>query len=389
MIDEQKQSTKLIKSGHGHSTIPHTVSVPPHRGSTILFPTYEQFKAKKKTLIYGRLGTETHHAFEESIKALDHAQYAHIASSGLSAVTISILTAVNAGDHILIPDNAYDPVRGFCTGFLKRMKVDVDFYNPVSTDDIELLVRPNTKAILIEPPGSLTFEVPNLPALLKLAQSKNIKTLIDNTWSSGICLSPLVIGADICITAATKYISGHSDCLLGTISTNNKALYKSIRQCAQQIGDNPSVDDIFLAHRGIRTLPARMKIHERNGLALANWFEQRDEVEAVFHPALASHPQFEHFREVFAGSSGLFAVQLKHASEVSMAAFCNTMQLFGMGYSWGGYESLLIPVDPTPYRSATNWPYKGQLIRIHAGLEDYDDLVHDLDCAFKAYREAA
>lgn len=390
--DRRNIKTGLAASGRPHQRPSHPVTWPPERASTILFPTYEDFTATEREFFYGRFGTHTHRAFEASIGELEGAEHVHLAPSGLAAVTLPLLAFADPGSHILVTDSAYDPVRGFCDRFLNRLQVETEYYDPHIGGDIARLVRSNTAAILAESPGSLTFEIQDIPAMADAANASSVPLIVDNTWAAGYYFRPLEKGATVSVMAATKYIAGHSDCLLGTIATNDPQANGKIAACLRQLGSNVSADDVWLAHRGLRTLAARLPVHEANGLALARWLEERPEVARVLHPALASHPDHALWQRDFSGASGLFGFMLKPCFEAQLAAFHNALDYFGMGYSWGGFESLCIPVPAHKYRSvneiAPPGADTGYILRIHAGLEASDDLILDLEKAFSAFNAA-
>ena len=386
---DRGQDTDLVASGRPEIRPAHTVSYPPERASTILFPTYEDFTRKNRPLFYGRFGTATHRAFEESIGLLEKASDVFLASSGLAAVNLTMLALASPGDHVLVVDTAYDPVRGFCDGYLKRQNIEAEYYDPRAGAAISKLIRPETALILAESPGSLTFEVQDIPAITEAASKADIPLVVDNTWAASYYFKPLEHGAAVSIQAATKYISGHADCLIGTVATNDGNISRKISRTLRQLGSNVSADDVYLAHRGLRTLAARLPVHERNGLALARWLEARPEVAQVLHPGLPSHPDHNIWKRDFSGASGLFGFLLKPCKEAQLAAFCNALTLFGMGYSWGGFESLCIPVPVQKYRTACPWTGDEPVLRIHAGLEDINDLVDDLERAFAAFNGAS
>ncbi|NHK27620.1 cystathionine beta-lyase [Parvularcula flava] len=394
MADGKKkdEATRLVSSGRPKERPSHPVTHPPERASTILFPTYEDFTATEREFFYGRFGTRTHRAFEASIGELEAAEHVYLAPSGLAAVTLSLLAFAQPGSHILVTDSAYDPVRGYCDRFLKRMQVETEYYDPHIGSDIAGLIRENTAAILAESPGSLTFEIQDIPALGSAAKQAGVPLLVDNTWSAGVYFKPLDHGATVSIQAATKYIGGHSDCLLGTIAMNDPSAERKVANCLRQIGSNVSADDVWLAHRGLRTLAARLPVHQSNGIALARWLEARDDVVCVLHPALESHPDHELWKRDFTGATGLFGFELPPCSDKQLTAFCNALEHFGMGYSWGGFESLCIPVPVHKYRTVSPrpepGPERGPLMRIHAGLESADDLIMDLEQAFAAFDAA-
>ncbi|MBB4658712.1 cystathionine beta-lyase [Parvularcula dongshanensis] len=352
------------------------------RGSTVLFPGYEAFTAAERPFFYGRGGTPTHRALEESVAALEGADQVFLAPSGLAAVTLALLSFAEAGGHLLVTDSAYDPTRGFCEGVLRRMGVETEYYDPRIGAGIGGLVRPNTVAILAESPGSLTFEVQDLPALCEAGPP----VIVDNTWGAGVHLKPLALGAAVSVQAATKYLGGHSDVFLGTVAASGSAARK-VAQGVRGLGLATSPDDAALVHRGMRTLHRRLAVHEETGLALARWLEERDEVAKVMHPALPSHPDHALFARDFTGACGLFGAVLKRSDAPYLSAFFGALRLFGMGYSWGGYESLCIPTWPERHRTAVPWSAEGQTIRVHAGLEDAGDLIADLEAAFAAANE--
>lgn len=379
-----KDETKLIAAGRPHRRPAHPVNYPVERASTFLFPTYDDFTEGAKRIVYGRLGTSTHRALEEAVTMLEGGYETRLAPSGLGAVNASILAFCEAGDSVLVTDAVYDPVRKFCDRFLKRFGVDTVYYDPLIGEDIESLVSERTKVILAESPGSLTFEVQDLPALARVARKTGAKLIVDNTWSAGVYLKPIALGAAVSVQSGTKYLSGHADCLIGTITSADEATAKTIFNVLLQLGSNVSADDAYATLRGMRTLGARLPRHHENGLTIARWLAKRPEVEAVLHPALKSCPGHAVWKRDFTGASGLFGAILKPVSEPSQKAFFNALKLFGMGYSFGGFESLCIPVHPERCRSAEPWQEEGLVLRLHAGLEDPDDLVADLERAFAA-----
>ncbi|MEM9013559.1 MAG: cystathionine beta-lyase [Pseudomonadota bacterium] len=384
-----KDKTKLVATGRPHHRPHHAVNPTVERASTILFPTYEDYLEGAKNIVYGRLGTSTHRALEEAITALEGGYETRLAPSGLQACTAAILAFVGSGDHVLMVDTAYDPTRKFCLRFLERFGVETTFYDPMaSKDDVSALITERTKVIFAESPGSLTFEVQDLPSLAQLAQSCGAKLIVDNTWSAGLFCKPIHLGADVSVQAATKYLVGHADCLVGSITSADDQTAHAIFYSLLQLGANVSADDAYLALRGMRTLNARLAQHEENALALAKWFGKRPEVDRLLHPAFKSCPGHQLWKRDFTGSSGLFGVVLKAQSENALSAFFNAFKLFGIGFSWGGYESLCLPVKPAPNRSATTWAEDGAVLRIHAGLEDIEDLKMDLERAFSALGKA-
>ena len=380
-----KDNTKLAAAGRPHKRPAHPVNMPVERASTYLFPTYDDFLEGAQNITYGRLGGTTHRALEEAVTALEGGYETHLAPSGLQACNAAILAFVSAGDHILMTDAAYDPTRKFCLRFLKRFGVETTFYDPLLTkEEIKALMRPSTKVIFAESPGSLTFEVQDIEALAEAAHEGNAKLIVDNTWSGGYFCKPIALGADVSVQAATKYLTGHSDCLVGTITSANEQIASKIYYSLLQIGSNVSADDAYLTLRGMRTLSPRLERHEKTGLDLAKWLGKRSEVERVLHPAFKSCPGHAIWKRDFSGASGLFSIVLKPVPLPALKVFFNSLQFFGMGFSWGGYESLCLHVQPEKNRSATEWAEEGPVLRIHAGLEDIDDLKIDLERAFNA-----
>ncbi|MCB2097553.1 MAG: cystathionine beta-lyase [Parvularculaceae bacterium] len=377
-----KDKTKLIATGRPHKRPFHPVNPQVERASTYLFPTYDDYLEGGRKIIYGRLGGATHRALEDAVTALEGGFETRLAPSGLQAVNASLLAFVKAGDRILITDSAYDPTRKFCERFLARFGVETVFYDPRIGEKLSELMTPNTKVVFAESPGSLTFEVQDIPALASVAREGGAKLVVDNTWSGGVFMKPLTLGADVVVHAGTKYLSGHSDCLIGTITSADEETAKTIYMALLQIGSNVSADDAYLTLRGMRTLHPRMKAHEQSALLLAKWLAKRPEVECVLHPALKSCPGHAFWKRDFSGASGLFGVILKPVGKAQIKAFFNALRLFGMGFSWGGFESLCIHVHPEKNRSATKWLAEGPVLRFHVGLEDPDDLIADLERAF-------
>ena len=311
-----------------------------------------------------------------------------LAPSGLAAITLALLAAVKSGDHILVTDAVYRPSRNFCETILARMGVETTYYDPAPGAAIESLIRPNTSVIFLEIPGSQSFEIQDVPAIAALARSKGICTILDNTWATPLFFPPHARGADMAVEAGTKYLSGHSDLLIGLVSANAewfprlRATFDAFAMCA-------GPEDVFLSLRGLRTLDLRLREAERQALDLARWLAARKEVVQVLHPALPSCPGHAFWKRDFLGSSGLFSVLLSPCSRAALAAMLDGLKLFGMGYSWGGFESLVIPFDCRSYRSATAWNPPGPALRFSVGLEDIEDLKADLDAGFERMRTAA
>ena len=379
-----KQPTKLVTAGRPHQRPAHAVNHGVERASTFLFPTYDDYLEGGRNITYGRLGGVNHRALEEAVNILEGGFETRLACSGLQACIAAILAFVETGDEVLMTDSAYDPTRKFCDRFLKKFGVKTTYYDPMIGEEIASLMTPKTKVVFAESPGSLTFEVQDLPALARASHANGAKLVVDNTWAAGLYLKPISLGADVSVQAATKYLVGHADCLLGTLTAADEEAAKAIYYALLQLGSNVSADDAWLALRGARTLAARLPVHEENGLKLAKWLAKRPEVERVIHPAIKGCPGHAVWKRDFNGATGLFGVVLKPVGTPALKAFFNAFKLFGMGFSWGGFESLCIHVHPERNRTATEWREDGPTLRFHAGLEDIDDMTNDLTIAFAA-----
>jgi cystathionine beta-lyase len=355
--------------------------VPPFRGSTVLFPDVATLKSRKQRYVYGTHGTPTTEALSEAWTAISGAAGTTLVPSGLAAIVVSLMTALNAGDHLLMCDSAYQPARIFCEATLKRMGVETTYYDPLLGAGIGALMRANTKAVFVESPGSQSLEVQDIPAIAAEAHARGACVVADNTWATPLFFSPHAHGVDMAVEAGTKYLSGHSDLLLGLVSANAQ-WFPRLAKTVDQMAIAPGPEDVFLALRGLRTMELRLREAERQALALARWLKGRPEVMRVIHPALADDPGHAIWKRDFSGSSGLFSVVLKPAPEGAVAAMLDGLELFGMGYSWGGFESLVIPFDCTKYRTATRWAPGGPTLRFSVGLEDIEDLREDLDRGF-------
>ena len=360
------------------------VNAPVWRASTHLYDDVAALEAGKKSnedgrFFYGRRGSPTQWSLSEALTAMEPGAHGTMLyPSGVAAIAGALLSVLKPGDVLLMTDNAYDPSRAFADGFLKRFGVETRYFDPM-TSDIASYFCERTRAILLENPGSLTFEVADVPAICAAAKERGIVTLLDNTWATPFFYTALDKGVDMTILAATKYIVGHSDVMIGSVTTHKK-YWHSLRQTAQQLGQVVSPDDAYLATRGLRTLAVRMNAHEASALKIAHWLNDRPEVETVLHPALPTHPGHEIWKRDFTGSAGLFSFILS-GSSAKAAAFVDSLELFGIGYSWGGFESLALPVHPEKYRSATTWDKKRMLVRLQIGLEDVDELIADVESA--------
>lgn len=360
------------------------VNQPPHRASTILFPNMAALEAQENANIpgitYGRYGTPSSQALEVAIAALEGADHAIVTASGLAAIVTALTACLKQGDHLLMVDSAYGPTRRFCNNVLKDFGVEVTYYDPLIGASIAALIKENTKVIYVESPGSLTFEVQDVPAIIKAAHARGVLVIGDNTWGTPLYFRPFEMGMDISIHSVTKYIAGHSDLVMGSIACK-KPLYKQLLMTYRAMGASPSGDNCYLAQRGLRTMAVRMKQQMENALIVAKWLKARPEVEEVLYPALPGAPGHDLWKRDFTGGASLFAFVLKGASKAQVAAFVDDLELFGLGYSWGGFESLVMPNNLTG-RTACKWPYIGQGIRLHIGLEHPDDLIRDLEKGF-------
>ena len=378
---KQKAETRLAHAGRAPARHHGFVNTPIYRGSTVLFPTLASLEANAQDFTYGRLGTPTVKALEEAIAELEGGTRTLLTPSGLSAIATSLLAFVSAGDEILVSDSVYRPTRRFCDHVLKRLGVRTIYYDPLIGSGIKKLLGAKTKLVFAESPGSQTFEVQDIPAIVKAAHDAGAVVILDNTWATPLYFKPFAHDVDVSIQAATKYIVGHADAMLGAITASEKVA-RAVEKTHEDLGLCPGPEDAYLGLRGLRTLSVRLARHQQSALELARWLKSRPEVARVLHPALPSDPGHALWRRDFTGASGLFAIILKPASHAALAAMLDGLSLFGMGYSWGGFESLILPFDPRDYRTATTWEADGPALRLHVGLEDVDDLKADLEAGF-------
>jgi cystathionine beta-lyase len=386
----QKAETRLVTAGRDAKDQKGFVNPAVFRGSTVLYPSADDLHAHRGEFTYGRHGTPTTRSLQDVLMSLEGPQCAGVglAPSGLAAITTTLLSVLKAGDHLLVTDNVYRPSRNFCNGMLTRYGVEITYFDPLVGAGIEKLFKPNTRAVLVEAPGSQSFEMSDIPAIAEVAHARGALVIDDNTWATPLFHRSLDQGVDISMQAATKYIGGHSDIMFGTISANATA-WPQLAEGIRLLGVCAGPDDVFLALRGTRTLAVRLAQHYRSGLEMARWLTTRPEVLRVLHPALEDHPGHAIWKRDFTGASGLFSIVLKPVPQKAVDALLDAVSLFGMGYSWGGFESLVIPFDCDPYRTATKWSPGGPTLRIHIGLENLDDLKADLDRGFAALRAAA
>jgi cystathionine beta-lyase len=385
----RKTATLLTHAGADPDAFHGAVNVPAHRMSTVVFKSYKQFLAAEDTYegaagpyTYGRVGTPSSAAFESAIAKLEGAHNSLTACSGLAAILTALTAFTKAGGHVLMPDNCYGPNRRACDDFLRKYGVEVEYYPPL-TKNIAKHFRRNTQLVFVEAPGSLTFEVPDVGGIIAAAKEARIKVAMDNSWATPLLLKPLALGADVSVMSATKYLSGHSDLVMGVVSATKDA-WPAVKRAAIVMGQCAGADELYLALRGLRTLEVRLKRQEQSAFELARWLEKHPAVKAVRHPALSSCPGHANWKKYYRGASGTFGVILKETGEKKAAAMLERLELFRMGLSWGGFESLVFPKQPGPSRTAEKWKEKGFLLRLHIGLEDVEDLKADLARALKS-----
>lgn len=376
-----KPDTLLAHAGRSPDQHEGMVNTPVFRTSTVVFPTLEAYEAPKnpfeKSVRYGRHGTPTTFAFEEAVARLEGAFQAVATPNGLSAIVVALLAFARPGTHLLMVDSVYGPTRSFCSRQLEKLGVEVEYYDPLIGGAIAARLRDNTCAVFCESPGSLTFEVQDIPAIAAAAHARDIPVLADNTWPTPYFFSPFELGIDVSIHAATKYIGGHSDLMMGVVSTNEK-YWKPVRQTVADFGYSVSPDDCYLALRGLRTMGVRLKQQQASALQVATWLQAQPAVSRVLFPALPDHPGHALWKRDFRGAAALFSVVLHPVDDSALAAFVNALTLFGIGSSWGGFESLVTVVHAASIRTATRWNPEGPAVRLHIGLEDPDDLIADL-----------
>lgn len=354
------------------------VNTPVYRGSTVLFKTLDAYESRAQKYVYGRRGSPTSDSLCEAISALEGGTRTWLMPSGAAAIASTLLSFTKAGDHVLMVDTVYQPTRKMCEGVLKRYGVETTYYDPGIGAGIAALMRPNTKIVFTESPGSLTFELQDIDAIAKAAHAGRALVAMDNTWASGVFYKPFEHGVDLSIQAATKYIVGHADAMLGAVTAADPAIARQLVDETQALGICAGTEEMYLGLRGLRTIEVRMQRHFQSGVTIARWLEERPEVARVMHPALESHPQHQLWKRDFTGACGLFAIELKPVERPALAAFLDGLKLFGMGASWGGFESLIIPFNASAIRTATTWAPKGPTLRLHIGLEAVDDIKADL-----------
>jgi len=382
---KEKVATRVAHSGREPARQHGFVNTPIYRGSTVIFPTMAALEANDQPYTYGRTGTPTVHALEEAIAELEGGYRTLLTPSGLSAIATALLSFVSAGDEVLVVDSIYRPARRFCDQVLRRLGVKITYYDPLIGAGIERLICDNTRVVFTESPGSQTFEVQDIPAIAEAAHAAGAVVILDNTWATPLYFKPFAHGVDVSIQAATKYIVGHADAMLGAVTASERTA-QAIQKTHEDLGLCPGPEDVYLGLRGLRSLAVRLERHQKSGLELAHWLAGRAEVARVIHPGLPSDPGHALWKRDFTGASGLFSIILKPVPRDKVAAMLDGLSLFGMGYSWGGFESLILPFDPSAYRTATKWNAEGPAIRLHVGLEDVEDLKADLDAGFARLR---
>ncbi len=393
------EATRVVHAGRNPKEQGWMVNPPIYQTSTIVFPTLKDLIYAERgysnndlvepyELKYGRYGTQTNFALEKAIAEIDGGYNSFVTSSGAAAINTALVAFLKQGDHMLLVDNVYSPTRSFADKFLKKLGIETTYYDPLIGEDIKKLIKKNTKVIFMESPGSLSFEVQDIAAICKVAKKHGVTTIVDNSWASGIYFKPLEHGADVVVTALTKYINGHSDVMMGAITVQEKdfrVMYEAFRYMAVTAAPFSS----YMVQRGLRTSKIRMDHCAKTALELAQWLESRSEVSKILYPALESDAGHKLWKRDFTGAAGLFTVILdrKYSNE-SLARMVDKLHYYSMGYSWGGYESLILPIDPTNVRSITKWPYGDKTcLRINIGLEDIEDLKSDLEAGFKRLRK--
>jgi cystathionine beta-lyase len=386
---QAKAATRLVAGGRDPFAHHGFVNPPVYHASTVLYRTVEDYLAQRGRYLYGRRGTPTSEALAGALAALEGERCAGVAlaPSGLAAASIALLSVLQAGDHVLVADSVYLPTRKFCNGVLARLGIATSYYDPLIGAGIAGLMQANTRAVFVESPGSLSFEMQDVPAIAAAAHEKGALVLMDNTWAGPLYFRALEKGVDLSIQSGTKYIGGHADVMLGTVSAN-AASWKRLHDTVETMGLCVGPDDMYLGLRGLRTLGVRLTQHQAAGLKIARWLAARPEVVRVLHPALEGDPGHAIWKRDYTGACGLFSIVLKPAPQAAVHALVDALTVFGIGISWGGYESLAVPFDCTAMRSATRWAPGGPTVRFHIGLEDVDDLIDDLERGFAAFAAA-
>lgn len=389
---ERSEATRLVQAGRRDEWTCGIVNTPVWRASTILYDSIADLRDRPRDthhkLYYGRRGTPTQWSLADALTEMEPgAEGTFLYPSGVAAVSTALLSVLNPGDELLMVDSAYDPTRALCGGLLKRYGITTRYYDPMIGAGIDALIGDRTRAVFLESPGSLTFEVQDVPAIVAAAKARGLVTFLDNTWATPLLFPAIEKGIDLSILACTKYIVGHSDAMLGSV-TANAAHWPALRDTSHALGQHVGPDDAWLGARGLRTLDVRMARHQENALAVAAWLKGRSEVARVLHPAFPDCPGHALWKRDFKGASGLFSFVLKGGDDAARTALIDGLELFGIGFSWGGYESLVIPASPERLRTAVTWKAEGPVVRLHIGLEDPRDLIADLEAGLNRFREA-
>jgi len=383
-------NTLLVSLGRDPIRDSGSVNPPVHRTSTVIFPDYAAFTAyeegRSTHIGYGRNGSPTTQGLEQALATLDGADHALITASGLAAITTTMLALLKAGDHVLVPDSLYSSARAFVKAELPRMGIEVEFYDPTIGAAIDALCKPNTTMIYAESPGSLTFEMQDIPALAKVAHARGAVLVADNTWATPLLMRAFDLGVDVSIHSCTKYIAGHSDLVMGAIMCKEK-YYATIKRAHRNLGAVSGGDNAYLALRGLRTIAVRLKQHQLHAMEVAQWLQTVPEVKRVLYPALPTDPGHAIWKRDMTGATALFGVEIEHAGKEALGAMLDGLEHFGMGYSWGGFESLIIAYNPATMRDVTpQWKQNRTVLRLHIGLESPKDLIADLDAGFQRLR---
>ncbi|MEO9274518.1 cystathionine beta-lyase [Marinomonas sp. 5E14-1] len=389
---DEALTNALIHLGRDNQSNGRSVNLPMYQASTMLFNTVEEFEQardsryEKGTLYYGRYGNPATFELENMMTELEQGAGCVAVSSGLTACVISLMAFAKAGAHVLVADTVYGPTRAFCDNVLKEYGVSVTYFDPMIGADLSSQIQANTQAVFFEAPGSATFEVPDIPAIAAVAKAAGVTSILDGTWSTPLFCQPLTLGVDVVVHSGSKYISGHSDAMLGFIVAASEQDYAKARKMSLSFGDRAGANDVFLALRGLRTLSVRLRQHEESTMKCIQWLKEQPEVEEILHPAHSDCKGHEFWKRDFKGAAGLFSVVFKSGTEEKVRAMINHLTLFGIGLSWGGYESLALPVDPSSFRTATTWQPVGPIVRFNIGLEDADSLIRDLEASFTIFK---
>lgn len=373
-----KEETKLVHLGRDPQAYYGVANLPVSRVSTIMYPSLAAYEDKNHKFRYGRVGNPMSEAFETAMAEIEGGYHAITASSGLAAITTTLQAFLSTGDHILLSDSIYPPTRIFCDDVLKRMGIEIEYYDPKIGTKISKKIRGNTSVIYMESPGSATFDILDVPAIVEVAKKRGIKTILDNSWSGGILFKPILHGVNISVQSATKYVGGHSDVSLGVSVADTEENYKVLKRCAVNLGTCAGADELWLALRGLRTIGVRIKQNAENAMKVALWLKEQKEIDKVFYPALPDDPNHSLWKRDFIGANGLITIILKPSSKNAVEEFVDGLKLFPIGSSWGGYESLLQPQYLKTCRSAVPWKEEGACLRLQIGLENPEDLIEDL-----------